>query len=95
MLNIYYDNCIASPIELSCPSTSFLRYINTIMDNPLAKKVMIGSHFKPRRNIYVGKVGKDRSGFLSQDGQIKFDGYHIIDNGILTSNFEVRGSCNF
>lgn len=74
------------------------------MDNPLAKKVLIGQDFKPRRNVHIGRVGRERSSFLTQDGhkqgQTRFDqgppnGYQLIDNGILSSDYEAKGSCNF
>lgn len=45
---------------------------------------MIGKSFKPRKNIHIGRVGKD-----------SFKGYQLIDNGILTANYEAKGSCTF
>jgi hypothetical protein len=36
----------------------------------LAKKVLVGKNFKPARDYYVGKVGRDRSSIWTED-----DGY--------------------
>lgn len=69
MFNIYFDNCVAHTISFECSSTSFKRFIKTVNENPVIKKVMIGKDFKPRRDLNIGRIGKDRSSFLSLDGK--------------------------
>jgi hypothetical protein len=69
---------------------------------------MIGSDFKPGKDSYIGRVGRDRSCLLTEDGKNdlglsnhqKFNqgppsGYELIDRGILNSNYMIKGSCNF
>ena len=60
---IYYAKCVADTIELWCNSTSFLRYHHSVVNNPNAKKVLIGKHFKPGHLSTIGRIGKDRAPF--------------------------------
>jgi hypothetical protein len=63
-LNIYYDSCIAEPINIFCPSVNFFRHIQSVRNNPIGKKLMIGRQFKPKRDIFIGRVGRERTSFL-------------------------------
>jgi hypothetical protein len=69
MTNIYYSKCLASTIEFSCASSGFERFKNSITNNPIAKKVLIGKDFKPSSDKYIGKIGRDRSAMLTEDKQ--------------------------
>jgi len=69
MVNIYYDKVIAGPVRLSCTSASFNRVISSISNNPNGKKVLIGKEFKPAKDTSIGRIGRDRSAFLTQDRQ--------------------------
>ena len=91
MTNIYFSKCIASTIELSCASTSFERFKNSINNNPIAKKLLVGKDFKPSNDKYIGRIGRDRSAFLTEDSKIISGpptGYQMIDNGLLSHNYE-------
>lgn len=74
----------------------------------MAKKVLIGKHFRPAHDHYVGKIGRDRNAFLEEDhgrplyGHISksFEcgppqGYGLLDRGILNKNFSIKGSSTF
>ena len=91
MTNIYFAKCVASTIRLTCGSTNFLRYHHSITKNPIAKKLLIGKNFKPENDKYIGKIGRDRCAFLTEDSkqliQVPPSGYSLIDNGLLSSNF--------
>jgi hypothetical protein len=96
MTNIYFSKCIASTIELSCASTSFQRHQNSITNNPIAKKLLIGKDFKPDQDRYIGKIGRDRSSFLTEDSKQLVagppTGYSLFDNGLLSHSFQEKGS---
>ena len=89
MINIYKSKCIADTIELSCNSTSFLRHQNSVCNNPNAKKVLMGKDFKPKKDSYIGRIGKDKSPFVMQEERnTKMDsgpmtGLKLIDDGLL------------
>lgn len=66
----------------------------------MAKKVLIGKGFKPARDYYVGKVGRDRSALWTEDdgfsgtSQVSKsfedgppNGYKLIDTGLLDADF--------
>jgi len=42
LTNIYFSKCIAAPVIINCGSSSFKRYINTVYNNPMGKKLMLG-----------------------------------------------------
>lgn len=65
LLNIFYEKAITEPMHLSCRSSSFNRMYNSIRNNPVGKKALIGSDFKPKKDSLIGKVGSDRSSFLT------------------------------
>lgn len=78
------------------------------MNNPLAKKILIGKHFKPAKNYDIGKVTREFAEILSEDNpkscklslSNSFDkgpptGYKLIDEGILNSNYKIYGSTTF
>jgi len=94
MTNIYFSKCVSSTIELSCTSASFKRYQNSITNNPSAKKLLLGKDFKPAQDKYIGRIGRDKSAFLTEDQNISGPptGYPLIDNGLLTHAFQEKGS---
>jgi hypothetical protein len=96
MTNIYFNKCISSTIELSCRSTSFQRYQNSITNNPSAKKLLVGKDFKPDSDKYIGRIGKDKCSFLTEDQNISGPptGYPLIDNGLMSHSWEEKGSCS-
>ena len=96
MTNIYFSKSIASTIELSCASTSFQRYQNSITNNPSAKKLLVGKDFKPDSDKYIGRIGKDKSSFLTEDQNMNGPptGYPLIDNGLMSHNWSEKGSCS-
>jgi hypothetical protein len=89
MMNIYYNKVTAEPVNFNCASASFQRMFNVFKHNPVGKKALIGKNFKPKRDQYIGKVGKDRSAFLTEDprSSIVPSGYPLLDNGLLDENF--------
>lgn len=61
------------------------------------KKVLIGKDFKPRNEIYLGRIGRDRSSFLQEDSGTSWknappQGYHFFENGILKDIVIEKGS---
>jgi hypothetical protein len=77
-------------------------------NNMMAKKVLVGKDFKPAFDLYAGKIGRDRCSFLNEDeGRPKsphvsktFEcgppiGYKLIDDGILSMNYQIKGSSTF
>ena len=84
MFNIFYERVLCEPINVTCPTAVFNRMNNSIRSNPLAKRVMVGKNFKPRREQHVGKIG-------TQD----IKGLELAENGILQANYEEKGSTNF
>ena len=102
MQQIYFEKCVAHTIDFYCPSLSFKRFIRSVNHNPVAKKVMIGDDFKPRFDHYIGRIGRDRSAFVDLDGkklvknnQIRSHGRELIQNGVLSTNYLVKGPCTF
>ena len=75
----------------------------------MAKKALIGKQFKPGKDYYVGRVGRERSQFLTEDDGNSIsltttsksfedgppNGYSLIDDGILGSNYQIKGSSTF
>ena len=89
MMNIYYAKVTSEPINVNCASASFQRMFNIFKHNPVGKKALIGKNFKPKRDQYIGKVGKDRSSFLTENPRSATtpSGYPLLDNGLLDENF--------
>lgn len=61
------------------------------------KKVLIGKDFKPRNEIYLGRVGRDRTSFLTEDSGTSWKnspphGYSLIERGILKEIVNEKGS---
>lgn len=61
------------------------------------KKVLIGKDFKPRIEILLGKIGRDRSSFLQEDTGTSWKngppvGYNLIESGILKDIVTEKGS---
>lgn len=62
------------------------------------KKVLLGKNFKSKFEINLGRVGRDRSSFLTEDLGTSWkngppQGYSLFDNGILGSVIAERGCC--
>jgi hypothetical protein len=100
MLNIYFDNTVAEPIKVECNSQSFKRFYQTIKNNPVGMRAMIGSQFKSKKNTYIGKVGQETSSFVSSNA-IKSSkdhwdtGYQILNEGLLKTNYDFKGTSSF
>ena len=60
-LDIFVQSTVAEPINFTCRSGNFNRFIISTMNSSLHKKVLLGNSFKPRHEIYLGRVGKDKS----------------------------------
>ena len=68
---------------------------------------MIGKDFKPKKDINIGRVGRDRSSLLKLDSQITKgsrmqpfnagppQGYELIEKGLLDHNYAMKGACTF
>ena len=67
MVNIFYEKVICEPIDVHCGSTQYQRFDRSVRNNPMAKKVLVGKDFKPANDYYMGKIGRDRNAFLSED----------------------------
>lgn len=65
--SIYYSKVVADSVEVHCESTAAKRWVAAVKHNPMAKKVLVGRGFRPAREYYVGRVGRDRSAFLTED----------------------------
>ena len=63
--NIFFSKCVAATINFSCTSHGFQRYISSINNNPMGKKVMLGQDFKSKKDYNIGRIGRDRSAFLT------------------------------
>lgn len=52
------------------------------------KKALLGNTFKPKQEIHLGRVGRDKTSFLDLDSAKSYKngpptGYNLIDNGII------------
>jgi hypothetical protein len=65
-MNIFFSKCITESIKLECASSSFKRFIQTIFANHHVKRLMNGQDFKPKKENYIGYVGKDRELYFNQ-----------------------------
>lgn len=88
-------------MEVHCESTAAKRWVAAVCNNPIAKKALIGKSFKPAKDYYVGRVGRDRCAFLSEDEAVSTlaapvsksfedgppNGYKLIDDGLLDANY--------
>jgi hypothetical protein len=63
-LDIYVSKVLAEPIQYNCKSGSFNRFVASLTNNSMIKKALIGNNFKPKIEIHLGRVGRDRSSFL-------------------------------
>lgn len=63
-LDFYVSACISYPIPLSCRSSTFNRLMASLFSSPMHKKALIGGSFKPKAEIHLGRVGRDRTSFL-------------------------------
>lgn len=68
------------------------------INSSLHKKVLLGSNFKPRFEIHLGRIGKDRSSLLEMDSSFRGSsgglptGYNLIENGILDDVITEKGA---
>jgi len=89
---------LAEPINFYCRSGNFNRYITSTLKSSLHKKVLLGSKFKPRFEIHLGRIGKDRSSFLEYNQQLRRSagdlptGYNLIERGILDEMITEKGA---
>ncbi len=66
-LDLYVSACISEPISLTCRNGTFKRLFTSLTNSSMHKKALIGQTFKPRAEIHLGKIGRDRTSFLDQD----------------------------
>jgi hypothetical protein len=66
-LDMYVSACVADPINIICRNGTFKRFYASIYHSSMHKKALIGSKFKPRAEINLGRIGRDRTSFLTQD----------------------------
>lgn len=106
MTTIYFDKVVAETIQVECRSTSSKRLFSSISNNPLAKKVMAGMTFKPRKDNYIGKCASEQSSLMvssENNGNLsfyrkefaQFSGFDLIKEGILKHILRVRSPCTF
>lgn len=110
MTTIFYEKVISAPVGMNCSSTSFWRLQQSFLANPMGKKVLHGSEFKPASNYYIGREGRERSAFFTEDSgrlsvydqSVKYEngppvGYDLLKEGLLTGHDDnqYRGSCSF
>lgn len=96
-LDSYVSACVADPINITCRNGTFKRLIASLYHSSMHKKALIGNSFKPRAEINLGRIGRDRSSFLSLDSlqSIKYGlptGYNLIENGIIGDAINEKGA---
>lgn len=62
----------------------------------MLKKALIGNYFKPKMEIHLGRIGRDRSSFLELDSSKSYKngpptGYSLIDDGIIGHVISEKG----
>jgi hypothetical protein len=97
-MHIYVQASIAEPPSFVCRSGTFARLHTSLINNSMHKKLLVGSRFKPKNEITLGRTGRDRSQFLTLDpvSSIKSgppSGYNLFENGILGDIINEKGSC--
>jgi hypothetical protein len=66
--DFYVPSCTASTINIECPASgTFSRFQLAIKSNPVGKKALLGSAFKPTRHLQLGACSNDHNqqAFLS------------------------------
>jgi SNF2 family DNA or RNA helicase len=63
----------------------------------LHKKILLGSKFKPKYEIHLGRVGSDNSSFLQMSDTFKPivglpNGYTLIEKGIIDEAITEKGA---
>lgn len=61
------------------------------------KKALLGTHFKPKSEIYLGRVGRDKSSFLDLDSSKSYKsgpptGYGLLEHGIIGDVINEKGA---
>jgi len=58
----YVPICIATSVNLECPTSgTFNRFALAVKTNPVAKKILLGSTFKPTRFLQLGSCSNDHN----------------------------------
>lgn len=89
---------MAEPINFTCRSGTFNRFLISTINSSLHKKALLGNKFKPRFEINLGRVGKDRSSFLLSEPGYNLqnsglpNGYNLIERGILDDVITEKGA---
>jgi len=96
-LDIYVNSCVADPIPLVSRSSNFNRVISSLLNSPMHKKALIGKAFKPRHDINLGRIGRDRTSFLESESAQSAKcgpptGYPLFDSGILGEAIHEKGA---
>ena len=96
-LDIYVYKSQAEPINVTCRSGTFPRLIASILNSSMHKKVLLGKDYKPKIEIHLGRVGRDRSSFLTQDTGTSWKngppvGYSLLEHGILGDIITEKGA---
>lgn len=63
-MDIFVYAALAEPISYTCRSGNFNRFFISTINSSLHKKALLGNKFKPRHEIHLGRIGKDRSSLL-------------------------------
>jgi hypothetical protein len=66
-LDCFVSSCVADPLRFTCASSGFNRFMTSLTSSPMHKKALMGSTFKPRQEILVGRVGRDQTSFFELD----------------------------
>ena len=85
---VYVEASIAEPISFYTRSGPFNRFIASTLNSAMHKKILLGKSFKSKYEVNLGRVGRDRTSFLSEDvaGSWKNGpplGYDLFENGII------------
>ena len=96
-IDIYVCKAQATFVTLCSSSGTFGRFVASITNNSLLKKLLLGREFRPKIESRLGRVGRDRSSFLQADaaGSWKsgpITGYHLLEKGILETILSGKGA---
>ena len=96
-LDAFVSPAVADPIVMSCRSSTFNRLNSSLIWSPMHKKALLGSAFKPRQDIHIGRVGRDKSSFLTQDSDNSYKygppvGYSLLEQGVIGDLIKEKGA---
>ena len=83
----YVPSCIASSINLECPSSgTFARFALAVKTNPVGKKVLLGANFKPTRFLQLGQCSNDanRTAFICNPRTKLQKENSLLSEGLMT-----------